>query len=146
MQRLYLMNLDWLLMTYTTIVGLSYALAFNRESQARAVKEAQLETRLVEARLQTLAGRAASAFSLQHTPRDLDAACIRNPDAADRMISRLSDLLRLTFDRSGAAASRCRKSSSSSRSTSRSSRRGSRTGSRSDSTSRQTPSTRKCRA
>ena len=26
-----------------------------------------------------------------------------NPDGADRMISRLSDLLRLTFDRSGAA-------------------------------------------
>ena len=26
-----------------------------------------------------------------------------NPDAADRMISRLSDLLRLTFDRTGAA-------------------------------------------
>ena len=29
--------------------------------------------------------------------------CTRNPDLADRMISRLSDLLRLTFDRSGAS-------------------------------------------
>jgi len=53
-QRQYLTNLDWTLMTYTTIVALSYALHYSRESQARAVKEAQLETRLIEARLRTL--------------------------------------------------------------------------------------------
>ena len=54
MQRLYLQNLDWTLMIYSAIIGLSYALDYYRESQARAVKEAQLETHLVEARLRTL--------------------------------------------------------------------------------------------
>ncbi len=39
-------NLDWTLMVYSAIVGLSYALDYYRESQARAVKEAQLETSL----------------------------------------------------------------------------------------------------
>ena len=37
-------NLDWTLMTYAAVVGLSYALGYYRESQARALKAAQLET------------------------------------------------------------------------------------------------------
>src|SRR5688572_10925167 len=53
-QRLYLMNLDWALMTYTAIVGFTYAHGYYREAQARTVKAAQLETRLMEARLRTL--------------------------------------------------------------------------------------------
>ena len=32
-QRQYLSNLDWTLMTYAAIAGLSYALAYHRESQ-----------------------------------------------------------------------------------------------------------------
>ena len=46
LQRIYLTNLDWTLMTYSTIVGLGYALGYYREAQARAVKEAHLETQL----------------------------------------------------------------------------------------------------
>ena len=53
-QRVFLTNLDWALMTYSAIVGLSYALGYYRESQARAIKAAQLETSLAEARLKTL--------------------------------------------------------------------------------------------
>src|SRR5688572_15388218 len=53
-QRQYLSQLDFTLMTYTTVLGLSYALHYSRESQARAIKEAQLETSLVQARLRTL--------------------------------------------------------------------------------------------
>src|SRR4249920_1060694 len=33
-QRLYLQNLDWALMVYAAIVGLSYAVTYYRESQA----------------------------------------------------------------------------------------------------------------
>ena len=101
-QRQYLQNLDWLLMTYAAIVGLAYAVAFNRESQDRAVKEAQLETRLAEARLQTLQAELHPHF-LFNTLHAISTLVHSKPDAADRMISRLSDLLRLTFDRSGAA-------------------------------------------
>jgi LytS/YehU family sensor histidine kinase len=99
-QRLYLTNLDWTLMTYTTIVALSYALHYSKESQARAVKEAQLETRLVEARLRTLEAQLHPHF-LFNTLHAISSLVHTNPDSADRMISRLSDLLRLTFDRSG---------------------------------------------
>jgi two-component system LytT family sensor kinase len=99
-QREYLTNLDWTLMTYTTIVALSYALHYSKESHARAVKEAQLETRLVEARLRTLEAELQPHF-LFNTLHAISSLVHTNPDAADRMISRLSDLLRLTFDRSG---------------------------------------------
>src|SRR5215210_2738091 len=47
-QRLYLLNLDWALMTYTTIVGLMYAHGYYREAHARTVKSVQLEASLME--------------------------------------------------------------------------------------------------
>jgi len=100
-QRQYLSQLDFTLMTYTTVLGLSYALHYSKESQARAVKEAQLETRLVEARLITLEAQLHPHF-LFNTLHAISSLVHTNPDGADRMISRLSDLLRLTFDRSGA--------------------------------------------
>ena len=101
-QRMYLTNLDWALMTYAAIVGLSYALGYYRESQARAVKAAHLETRLIEARLRTLEAELQPHF-LFNTLHAISTLVHSNPEAADRMISRLSDLLRLTFERSGAA-------------------------------------------
>jgi LytS/YehU family sensor histidine kinase len=101
-QQLFIRNLDFTLMTYTTVLGLSYALHYSRESQARAVKEAQLETRLVEAKLRTLQAELQPHF-LFNTLHAISSLVHTNPDGADRMISRLSDLLRLTFDRSGAS-------------------------------------------
>ena len=101
-QRIYLMNLDWALMTYSAIVGLSYALGYYRESQARAVRAAHLETRLAEARLKTLEAELHPHF-LFNTLHAISTLVHTNPDGADRMISRLSDLLRITFAREGAA-------------------------------------------
>ena len=101
-QRSYLMNLDWALMTYSTIVGLSYALGYYRESQARAVRAAHLEARLAEARLKTLEAELHPHF-LFNTLHAISTLVHTQPDSADRMISRLSDLLRITFSRSGAA-------------------------------------------
>jgi two-component system, LytTR family, sensor kinase len=101
-QSAYLRNLDWTLMTYTTIIGLSYALAYYRESQERALTAAHLETQLVEAQLRTLQAELHPHF-LFNTLHAISTLVHTNPDAADRMISRLSDLLRITFDRSGAA-------------------------------------------
>ena len=102
-QRQYLMQLDWLLMTYSAIIGLSYALDYRRESQARALKTATLETRLVEARLKTLQAELHPHF-LFNTLHAISTLVHTNPESADRMISRLSDLLRLTFDVAGASA------------------------------------------
>src|SRR6185436_17439192 len=50
----YLTQLDWMFMTYLSLVGLAHALAYRRESERRAVDSAQLEMRLVEAQLQAL--------------------------------------------------------------------------------------------
>lgn len=100
-QSSYLMQLDWALMTYAAIVGLSYAVAYYREAQERAIRTAQLETKLVEARLKTLEAELHPHF-LFNTLHAISALVHSNPESADRMISRLSDLLRLTFERSGA--------------------------------------------
>ena len=101
-QSNYLRNLDWTLMTYAAVVGLSYALDYYRESQARALKAAHLETSLMEARLKTLEAELHPHF-LFNTLHAISTLLHTDPEAADRMIARLSDLLRLTFDRSGAA-------------------------------------------
>ncbi|MBA2302006.1 MAG: histidine kinase [Acidobacteria bacterium] len=102
LQRTHLTNLDWLLMTYTTVVGFTYALGYYREVQARAIREAQLQARLMEARVKTLEAKLHPHF-LFNTLHAISTLVHSNPDSADRMISRLSDLLRLTFDRTGAA-------------------------------------------
>jgi signal transduction histidine kinase len=99
-QRQYLTYLDWGLMTYGAIVGLSHAATYQQDSQRRKLKEAQLETRLVEARLKTLEAELHPHF-LFNTLHAISTLVHRDPEAADRMISRLSDLLRLTFDRQG---------------------------------------------
>jgi LytS/YehU family sensor histidine kinase len=101
-QRQYLGNLDWTLMTYAAIAGLSYALGYQRESQGRAIRAAHLEARLAEARLKTLEAELHPHF-LFNTLHAISTLIHVQPDAADRMISRLSDLLRITFARSGAA-------------------------------------------
>ena len=102
LQRIYLTNLDWALMTYSALVGLSYALGYYRESQARALRAAQLEASLAEARFRTLEAELHPHF-LFNTLHAISTLIHTQPDAADRMITRLSDLLRMTFSRSGGA-------------------------------------------
>jgi two-component system, LytTR family, sensor kinase len=101
-QRRIFEQLDWSLMVYAVIVGVSHAIAFYNESQQRKVRAAQLETLVVEARLKTLQAELHPHF-LFNTLHAISTLVHRDPEAADRMISRLSDLLRITFDRSGEA-------------------------------------------
>jgi len=102
LQRSYLADMDWILMVYAAIVGMSHAIAYYRETQERKLKEAQLETRLMEAQLKTLQAQLHPHF-LFNTLHAISTLIHRDPEAADRMISRLSDLLRITFDRSADA-------------------------------------------
>ncbi len=98
--RLYFLNFGWEMMTYWAVVGLSHALTYHRESQERAVAGAQLETRLAEAQLQALQRQLHPHF-LFNTLHTISALMHRDVEAADAMIARLSDLLRLTLDRLG---------------------------------------------
>ena len=56
---------DWASITYWAIVGLSLAATYYHESQDRALKASQLETRLVEAQLHTLQRQLQPHFQLK---------------------------------------------------------------------------------
>jgi two-component system LytT family sensor kinase len=99
-QELFFLNFDWEMMTYWAVVFLSHALDFHRESQERELTSAQLRTRLAEAQLQALQRQLHPHF-LFNTLNTISALMHRDTDAADAMLERLSDLLRLTLDRVG---------------------------------------------
>jgi signal transduction histidine kinase len=99
-QRLFFLNFDWEMMTYWTVVGLSHALDYHGEAQERALTTAHLETRLAEAQLQALQRQLHPHF-LFNTLHTISALMHRDTEAADAMLARLSDLLRLTLDRIG---------------------------------------------
>jgi signal transduction histidine kinase len=95
----YLTQLDWMFMTYLFLVGLAHALEFRRESDRRAVDSAQLEMRLVEAQLQALQRQLHPHF-LFNTLNAIAGLMRSDVDAADRMMDRLGDLLRMTLNTS----------------------------------------------
>jgi len=99
-QRTALQYFDWEMMTYWTIVGLSHAVLYYRESKERALRASQLETRLIEAQLNTLQQQLHPHF-LFNTLHAISALMHRDVDAADRTLMRLSDLLRMSLENSG---------------------------------------------
>jgi two-component system LytT family sensor kinase len=99
-QQMFFLNFDWEMMTYWAIVGLSNARRYKSEAQGRALRESQLETHLVEAQLQSLQRQLQPHF-LFNTLNTISALMHRDVDAADRMIERLSDLLRLSLENVG---------------------------------------------
>ena len=99
-QRMFFLNFDWEMMTYWAIIGLSHALWYHREAQDRALRASQLETHLVEAQLQALQKQLQPHF-LFNTLNTISALMHRDVDAADNMIARLSDLLRISLQSVG---------------------------------------------
>jgi hypothetical protein len=95
----YLTQLDWILMTYLFLVGLAHALEYRKESEQRALDSAHLETRLVEAHLQSLQRQLQPHF-LFNTLNAISGLMRTDVDAADRMMDRLGDLLRMALDTS----------------------------------------------
>jgi two-component system, LytTR family, sensor kinase len=95
----FLTQLDWMFMTYLFLVGLAHALAYRHESEARALDSAHLETRLVEAQLQSLQRQLHPHF-LFNTLNTISGLMRSDVNAADRMIDRLGDLLRMTLSTS----------------------------------------------
>ena len=100
MQEMLIVNFDWEMMTYWTIVGVGTAMKYMHEARAKELNSAQLETRLVEARLHTLQRQMQPHF-LFNTLNTISALMHRDVDAADAMIARLSDLLRMSLERVG---------------------------------------------
>jgi signal transduction histidine kinase len=99
-QERFFLYFDWEMMTYWAVTAAAHALDYHSESQERAVTAAQLETRLAEAQLQALQRQLHPHF-LFNTLHTISALMHRNIDAADAMLARLSDLLRMTLDQLG---------------------------------------------
>ena len=99
-ERAGLLYVDWEMMTYWAIVGLTHALVYYRESRKRAVRAVQLETKLVEAQLKTLQQQLHPHF-LFNTLHAISALMHKDVQAADRVLMQLSDLLRITLEHLG---------------------------------------------
>jgi signal transduction histidine kinase len=96
----YIKQFDWQLMTYLFLVGLAHALAYRRESERRTLEASRLETRLVEAQLQSLQRQLHPHF-LFNTLNTIAGLIRTNVNAADAMIDQLGDLLRMALHASG---------------------------------------------
>ncbi|MEN3338968.1 MAG: two-component system, LytTR family, sensor kinase [Acidobacteriota bacterium] len=95
-----LRNFGWEMTTYAAIAGLAHAVLYYRESRDRAVRGRQLEAQLIEARMATLQQQLRPHF-LFNTLHAVSALMHRDVEAADRTLTRLSDLLRMTLEHAG---------------------------------------------
>ncbi|MEO5961753.1 MAG: histidine kinase [Opitutaceae bacterium] len=88
------------LLVYGVIVTISHALDYYRKYHERTVHTLELEKRLTEARLQALLRQLKPHF-LFNTLNGIASLMHSDVDAADRMLVRLSELLRLTMHHPG---------------------------------------------
>ena len=95
-QRQYLTQLDWMLATYFSLVGLGHAIAYWYEAEERALNAERLQTRLAEAQLQALQRQLQPHF-LFNTLHTISGLMRSDVESADVMIDRLSDLLRMSL-------------------------------------------------
>lgn len=93
-------TVDQTLPVYWAIIGLQHAVDYYRQARAREVRAARLETRLLSSQLQALQQQLHPHF-LFNTLHAISTLVHRDPDKADLMIERLSDLLRITLRKDG---------------------------------------------
>src|SRR5688572_26025175 len=93
-------TVDQTLPVYWAIIGLQHAVDYYRQARAREVRAARLEARLMESQLQALQQQLHPHF-LFNTLHAISTLVHRDPEKADLMIERLSDLLRITLRKVG---------------------------------------------
>lgn len=95
------------LLIYGVIISTSHAIDYYRKYHERTVHALELEKYLAEARLQSLLRQLKPHF-LFNTLNGIASLMHRDVEAADRMLVRLSELLRLTMNRTGEPLARVR--------------------------------------
>ncbi len=96
--NLFLTNLvDDITGSYVPIVVVAHALLYYWKMQDRELHSAKLQMQLAKSRLQTLKSHLQPHF-LFNTMHSISALMLTDVQAADRMMSRLSDLLRMSLD------------------------------------------------
>jgi two-component system, LytTR family, sensor kinase len=88
-------------MAFWAVIGIIHAFEFNRRYREREVAAADLRVRLSEAQLEALRSQIQPHF-LFNTLHSISTLMHRDVEAADSMLTRLSDLLRLTLKHRGA--------------------------------------------
>jgi two-component system, LytTR family, sensor kinase len=92
---------DYGSMIYWLILLVSYAFNYYRRYREGEIKTTRLEAQLAQAELQALKMQLNPHF-LFNTLHSVSALVHKDADAADKMIARLGDFLRLTLDSAGA--------------------------------------------
>jgi signal transduction histidine kinase len=85
------------LLIYWGIISVSHAIEYYRKYQERELRTAELEARLAQARLQALQMQLNPHF-LFNTLHSISSLMHKDVEAADRMISRFGDLLRVALE------------------------------------------------
>jgi len=98
--RLIVVSLDYGVMLYGIVLLVHYAVKYYARYQEGRVKTSQLETRLAQAQLQTLKMQLQPHF-LFNTLHSIATLVPEDPEAAETMIARLSELLRLSLENNG---------------------------------------------
>jgi len=102
LQRVFLYNLlDDIVAAFVPVVVIAHALLYHERYKERETRAAQLQAQLARAHLATLKSQIQPHF-LFNTLNSISALMHTDVRAADRMMSRLSDLLRLSLEDSGA--------------------------------------------
>jgi len=100
-QQLFFRNVvDDITGTYVPILLVAHAVAYYRRFREKELRTSQLETQLANARLQALKSQLQPHF-LFNTLHSISALTLTDVLSADKMMTRLSDLLRMSFEDDG---------------------------------------------
>ncbi|HVF31119.1 MAG TPA: histidine kinase [Pyrinomonadaceae bacterium] len=92
-----LVNLHLSFLIYMAVVGIWSAYSYYQRYRERELQASQLEARLAQSRLQVLKMQLHPHF-LFNTLNAISELIYKDPESADRMLTDLSDLLRLSFE------------------------------------------------
>ena len=99
-QGIFVTKLHSDVLTCWTLFGIRHGIEYYRRYRVRELAASQLEARLATAQLEVLRMQLQPHF-LFNTLHAISALMYRDVESADRMMSRLSDFLRLALDSSG---------------------------------------------
>jgi LytS/YehU family sensor histidine kinase len=100
-QSMFLVKIHFNVIVFWIIVGVDHAVSYYRRYREGELRAALLETQLARASLQALRMQLNPHF-LFNTLHAITTLIRKDPDKAESMIARLSDLLRTTLDHVGA--------------------------------------------
>jgi two-component sensor histidine kinase len=95
-----LINFHLSVSIYWAVIGIKYAIGYYQKYRERELRASQLEARLAQTRLQVLKMQLHPHF-LFNTLNAISELVYKDPEAAEQMITNLSDLLRLSLDNVG---------------------------------------------